>query len=408
VGSSTNPLELKSQLRESTAATISLQRSSLRPDSVNDVEGYDFQCNPHVHMWAKIEADRNRAMWNLRDAVRVRLINEGNKVEPESLEKDKEIVEFLSGVSSELKVIDAEEIVNAEIITLTEVLKLDIKEVKTPEEQHSISRFYFCDFYRIAPELLTIKQILDDKQGRRRAQLLSLEQQLDPGTAADRTVKSIENQLKWNAGLCPWDVSHASLRQTLRKSLGLEIFLDPDLEWDEDSPEVKECADRLWHYKTAVKTVLHFSMGIRKSDERAKGKNYMSDLQAIHQLLGQMGLTVQRRQLPRQDGKRHRSYRLNWECWYGAKDVLDRRLKHREQLAATSGEFNIVPELDESLILDCLSMATAAAESEDGETIRATLSILYESLLQQPETKREVWARLTLEHRKRLQEAIAA
>jgi hypothetical protein len=405
VSSSTNPLELKSQLRDSTAATISLQRSSLRPDSV---EGYDWQCNPHVHMWARIEADRNRAMWNLRDAVLVRLRNEGNRVKVEFSEKDKAIAEFLSGVSTELKLVDAEEIVSADSITLTEVLKLDGKEVKTPQELHSISKFWFCEFYRIEPELLTVEDVLADKQGRRRVQLLSLEQQLDPGTAADRTVKSIENQLKWNAGLCPWDVSHASLRQTFRKKLGLEKFLDPSFEWTEDSPEVKECADLLWQYKSSVKTILHFSVGIRKPENPLDGKNYMSDLQAIHQLLFQLGVVVKGRQLPRQNGKRRRSYRLNLECWQESMTVLNRRLKHRQELAAISGELNTMQQLNESLIADCASMATAAAESEDRETIRATLGILYESLLEQPETKKEVWNRLTLEHRKRLQEAIAA
>ncbi|MCY7283835.1 MAG: DUF3854 domain-containing protein, partial [Cyanobacteria bacterium CAN_BIN43] len=180
VSRSVNPLELKRHLQEQTSATVQLIRSSLNSNALEAIAQYDWQADPHVNLWSQIGAEQNRSMSHLRTALLVRLRFEGKQVTIEVAQSNAVIQEKLKATRGEITQIDAEALITAAILTPSEVLQLEQKEILSPEDSKAIARYYFCDFYGIDSSALTLEMIIDDKNGRRRGELLNLEAQLFP------------------------------------------------------------------------------------------------------------------------------------------------------------------------------------------------------------------------------------
>lgn len=318
VSRSTNALELKAHLQSRTSATVSLIRSSLRED-VPDLTSYDWQSDPHLNLYCRIAAAQNRSMLQLREALIVRLRFEGNRVTIENRESDGDIGELLKIARDELRQLDAESIVTADDLTLTEVLQLEAQESTSPEQQRAIAKFYLKEFYCL--EELTVEDVLADKEGRRRGELRSLEELFYPGVAVDRTVKAMDNQLKWNQSLCPWDLSNAALRRALRERLGLMDFLVQDKEWTKYDLYGYACKARQW--AAQIKQAL--SLTITED---------MSDVQIVHQLLSQIGIKIEfrwSRSVPGYEGEKLRVYRLHQLAWQEAIAILNQRQAKRNR-----------------------------------------------------------------------------
>jgi hypothetical protein len=311
VGRSTNALAIKTALMEQTSASISLIRPSLKEDSISSVEQVNWQADPHLNLYCRLAAEQNYAMIHLRDAVLVRLKHEGHQITVEEQDYDAVARYLYRQAATEQKRMDAEAIAKTTTLTYSEVKLLEQKESRTPEEERAIQRFYLCEFYALDPETLTPEFILWDADGRRRGELLNLEAMLHPEIATDSTVRALEKQSSWNQGICPWDISGASLRRELRKILGLNQFLDPDREWvAADTAGVAELARQ---HTSQIQAVLHFT----PSDK-------LSDVQITHQLLSQLGLKVTFRWSGSGKAK-HRVYRLNREQWNYLTEILERR-----------------------------------------------------------------------------------
>ena len=325
ISRSTNFLELKRDLLDKTSTTISLVRSGLKADTAGAVEAIDWAADPHINMWAKIEADRNRSMFNLRESLLVRLRFEGNDVQEIEAGTNPALKLLLKTIRAESKEADARAILNARILSLPEVVELGSKEATDPEDRRAIERFWLCEFYAIEHDALTVELVLEDKGGRRRAELRSLEELLYLGVAADRTVKALEAQATWNQGICPWDIGGSMLRRTLREKLGLPEIVDRLKSGALQPEQYQECADRIRQYSTAIKQVLHLTI----NDE-------MNDVQVIHQLLRQLGITMERHQARLEDGSRLSSYLLDPNAWKEAIGILERRKTRRERLAQES------------------------------------------------------------------------
>lgn len=324
VSRSVNPIELKRHLQEQTSATVQLVRSSLNAAALEAIAQYDWQADPHVNLWAKIGAEQNCSMSHLRTALLVRLRFEGKQVNVEVAQSNAVIQEKLKATRSEITQLDAEALVTAAVLTSSEVLQLEQKEVLSPEDSKAIARYYFCDFYGIDSSALTLEMIIDDKNGRRRGELLNLEAQLFPGLAADRTAKALERQALWSQGLCPWDISKAELRRLLREKLRLNDFLDPDKEWTEE--DLEEYATEARKHSVVIKQLCHFTVS---NALREDGKPKLSDTQIIHQLLSQMGVKVKLHW--RGSGKnKHRVYRLDGDRWQQMMAILAQRQMRRE------------------------------------------------------------------------------
>ncbi|MEP0924892.1 plasmid replication protein, CyRepA1 family [Leptolyngbya sp. ST-U4] len=318
---STNSLELKAHLQSRTSATVSLIRSSLRED-VPDLRTYDWQADPHLDLYCRIAAAQNRSMLHLREALIVRLRFEGNQITIENRESNGGIGELLKIARDELRQLDAESIMAADDLTVSEVLQLEAQESVSPEQQRSIAKFYLKEFYCL--EELTVEDVLADKEGRRRGELRSLEELLYPGVAVDRTVKALDNQLKWNQSLCPWDISSAALRQALRERLKLTDFLDPHKEWTKYDLYGYACKAREW--AAQIKQAL--SLTITEN---------MSDVQIIHQLLSQLGIKIDfrwSRSVPGHEGEKLRVYCLHQFSWQESIAILDRRTAKRDRATA--------------------------------------------------------------------------
>jgi hypothetical protein len=336
LGRSPNAMELKRLLLDKTSATVRLIRSSLREDIVSGITAYDWQSDPHLNLYCQIEADRNRSMQELRTALLVRLRFEGNQVTLETRDKDEVMRSVLNTTRAELRELDAEVILSAPILSITQVLELETQEVISPEDRAALERFQLCDFYSILPETLTLELVLDDRGSRLRTEIRALEELLHPGVAVDRTIRALERQAVWNKGFCTWDIHSAELQRRLRDILQLQDFVaDPERRWAAE--DIHPYAAHIRRLAPQVKALFNFT----PSDK-------LSDTQVVNQLLSQMGLRFEihfSNHLPGHEGQKTRYYQLDLERLQFLQDVLERRATRR---AARASEFGAEDEKDGS------------------------------------------------------------
>lgn len=323
VSRATNALELKDHLQQRTSATVQLIRSSLKEDFAGDVSRYNWQSDPHLNLFCHIAAEQNFAMYNLRDALLVRLKFEGNQVSIENRENNPAMRTLLAISRQEQQEIDAMAIAIARDLTFSEVFILEQKEGLERQETLAIAKFYFKEFYCL--DSITLEDVLWDNEGRRRGELLNLEAQLFPGVAADRTAKALEKQASWNQGYCPWDISGAELRRWLRTQIGIDELIAKILSgWQWCKHELKPYADRARQLNQQIKVALHYTI-----------TNTMSDTQIIHQLLSQLGikLTMKWSRFHQgYEGEKLRIYSLDTDHWKQMWSILQRRQEKRQQL----------------------------------------------------------------------------
>jgi hypothetical protein len=323
VSRSPNALELKDHLQQRTTATIQLIRSSLKEDVTGEVSRYDWQRDPHLNLFCRITAEQNFAMYHLRDALLVRLQFEGNQVTLEDRESHSAMKTLLAIARQEQQEVDAQAMLNAADLTFSEVFQLEQQEGLGQEEALAVAKFYFKEFYCL--DHLTLEDVLWDKEGRRRGELLNLEMQLFPGVASDRSAKALEKQATWNQGYCPWDISGSELRRWLRAQIGLdELIAKMRSGWQWCKYDLKPYADRARELTAPIKVALHYTI-----------TSTMSDTQIIHQLLSQMGLKLTlhwSRSHPGYEGEKLRVYSLDMAHWQQVWGILHRRQEKRQQL----------------------------------------------------------------------------
>jgi hypothetical protein len=336
VSRSSNPIELKRYLLDKTSTTVSLIRSSLKADVTGAITQCDWQADPHINLYARISAQQNESMQQLRTALLVRLKYEGNRVTVETQEADPVMRLLIADVRNALRQQDADIIVKANILTYLEVTQLEQKEVLSLDEQQALARFYLCDFYGIEPQSLTAEFVLWDREGKRRSELLSLEAQIHQNLSLERDIKALERQRRWHQGLCPWDFSHAELRRSLREKLGLHGFLDPSLEWTEY--DLQPHAAQARALATQIQVALNFTIpaGVKEN-----GKPKMSDVQIVHQLLSQFGVKVTfrwSRSVAGHEREKLRVYRLDADHWQNMSAILERRQAKRARIEQSGEE----------------------------------------------------------------------
>lgn len=334
VSRSTNLLELKDHLQQRSTASIQLIRSSLKEDVAVGLSRYDWQNDSHLDLFCRIAAEQNFAMYNLRDALLVRLMFEGNQVSVEDRESNPAVKSMLEIARQEQQEIDALAMLGAEDLTLSEILLLEQKEGLGREESLAAAKFYFKEFYCL--DSLTLEDVLWDNEGRRRGELLNLEVQLFPGVAIDRTAKALEKQATWNQGYCPWDISGSELRRWLRTQIGIdELLAKIRSGWQWCKYDLKPYADRARELTRQIKVALHYTI--------TEG---MSDTQIIHQLLSQLGIKLMMnwsRSHPGYEGEKLRVYSLDITHWEQLWAILQRRQTKREALQRQRLEMPLEP-----------------------------------------------------------------
>ena len=321
VSRATNPLELKGYLYERTSVTTSLIRSSLRSDTISALTHFDWTTDPHVQLYSQISANQNWAMYHLREALLVRLITEGHHVQIEQQDSHRDLAERLQLNRLAVQLADAEQILNADSLTFTDVLALEQREALSPEQQRALAKFHLQDFYQL--DHLTLEDILADREGRWRGELLNLEAQLYPEVALDRTVKALEKQRSWRQFLCPWDIPGTGLRREIRDKLGLTAFIRKAATgWEWTAEDLVAIAQIARQYAPAIKAHLNFTI-----------HDQVSDTQIVHQLLSQLGIKTQfhwSRHHSSCPGVKIRVYSLKLEHWKHCMAILNRRAQHRQ------------------------------------------------------------------------------
>lgn len=319
VSRSTHAATLKTHLQTRTSATISLVRSSLREDTIHRIKTYDWQTDPHLNLFVQLEAERNRAMTHLRDALRIRLIHEGNHVTLCDRSTDTVAKGLLKQAKHSLKTLEAEAIAHAPDLSLEQRLILERKENLTLDEKRQLRKARMQDFYSL--ETVTTSDVLFDGDSRRQREIIALENLLYPAQALEKTAKSIQRQDDWEKGIIPWDISPMECQRWLRTYFGLQDFINPDKTWN-----------RL--------DLVDYARRIRKrADDVRLGLNFtitptMSDVQVVHQLLSQIGIKVTfswSRTIPGLEGKKEKVYRIDTDQWRAIAAVLERRKKRRER-----------------------------------------------------------------------------
>lgn len=324
VSRSTHPQELKRHLYEQTCTAVSLIRSGLRQDTYKGLEGYDWRADPHLNLYCQISAAQNKAMYQLRDALLVRLRYEGNSVNVESHDSNRPTKQLLSAVRLQEQRIEAQTLLAAEDLTYAELLQLEQQETITSETKVAIAKFYLKEFYSL--NTLTLDDVMWDGEGQRRAAILNLEDLLFPHLPTDRAAKSLEKQARWGRHLCPWDVSNAPLRRRLRQEIGLDQLLQKICSgWNYTRYDLAAYAAKARALAPAIKVALHLTI-----------TNKMSDVQIVHQLLAQMGIRIVQlrwsRSIAGHQGEKLRVYGLDVDHWRKIWAVLERRHQKRQRL----------------------------------------------------------------------------
>ncbi|MBW4422546.1 MAG: DUF3854 domain-containing protein [Myxacorys californica WJT36-NPBG1] len=340
VSRSNNPIEVKAHLYESTAATVRLVRSNLREDAIALAEGYQWHDDPHLNLYCRLLASQNASMKSLRDALYVRLRTEGSIVRIEQAGSHEGTKLLLRSTRQVLQQHRACAIAAARDLSWVEVKALQELETQpsgstsssvqglSPDDSNALEKFRLKEFYNV--ETVTEDLVEWDDGGRRRAEILSLEVQLNPDLAMDRTVKSFERQAAWNQRLCPWDISTTKLRQALREVLGLNQFIAlitrQGTEWTKY--DLAALAQKARNHAKDLETGLNFTIHPK-----------MADTQIAHELLLQLGIRIRQSRWSRSmlghEGKKLRVYTLDESHWEKVQQVLTYRQQWRERLAET-------------------------------------------------------------------------
>lgn len=325
--------EIIHALKTQTDLATSVIRSSLREDVRAAIAAIDWQNDPHLKLFAQITAETNAAMWHLRSALLARLRFEGHRVQIVNLERDPIVQAAMQAAKTELLQMEAAAIAQAPLLSAAERLALEAKESITTAERLSLTKTMIADFYCV--EEVTPELVLADKSGLQRSRLLALEHQLYPEVAQRRDIQALERQMAWHKGLCPWDISMATLKREMRARLGLERYLNPSFTWTKyDNVGV---AGRARACAQQVKLIL----GLGNLDA-------ISDTQIVHQLLSQLGLKVSfhwSNAVPGHEGEKLRVYRLDREVWQESLDILTRRSAQRPAVML-SAELGSPPSLN--------------------------------------------------------------
>jgi hypothetical protein len=308
----TSPQAVKEALQQQVSATASILSAQLDSGIRETVTGYDWQ-NPHIELFSRIEAGRNRSMWALRTALKVRLIHEGHRLSIQNLEEDEAAKTLLKQARETIKAEHAKAIANANNLDATTAAALTQAESLSPDERLALEKYQLAQFYCSE---VTEALVLADDNGKRRRDLARLEATLNEDIARDRDITALEQQQRWQSGVTPWDIPQSALKRLARQSLGLLKWLDTDARWTTD--DLQQLKETALSKAIAIKQALGVSI-----------KESMSGAQILGMLLQQLGLKTQSKQY-REGGDRKRRYWLNPETWQDSLDVLNRRQQRRD------------------------------------------------------------------------------
>jgi len=347
VSKSTNPLELKSALKTRTDRTVQLTRNELTPEKADSINRYGWSDNPHLNAWLGYEGDRNFAMANFGDFLRVSLEVSGYQVNMRSLPHVSEIAKLVKKIATENKRKEAEAISGAISLTEDQVMVIDRKDGKTPDELRAIEKYRLAEWLHILVDNLSTEDVLFDQQSTMRSQINRLEHLLCPSLAMTRDTKNIDRYTDTDQNnSTPWDYSTHETQRWLTDKLGIINFLIHALDGDEwgaaDNALAATFVQTCRNYSNNIKEVFGFTV-----------TDKMRDSQVIGEMLSRIGLKVSRRTERKQVAKKRKVYHfysLDFSHLSVIREILKRRLAKLLVDTQNSGSPLLVKILFEGVI----------------------------------------------------------
>lgn len=340
VGKSVYPNQLKTALKTRWEAEISVIRTSLNPDLIPNVEAFNWDNNPHLDLWAKLNASTNASMWNLRANLLERLRYEGNAVEVVRLDKNSEAKEAIADAKNLVKTEYYQGVAGAKLLNNSEMAALECQEFIKLEDKLAIEKTYLADFYCV--ENVTPDLVAFDNGGKRRGQIVELEALLHGASESiKRDIDALERQFKWGQGVLPFDLPCYELRRFAREVLGLEQFLIPGKEWS--NADLEPLGARARASRHQIK--LFFGFTIPDNPEQA------NNIWIFRQMMNPLGVKTSSRRSSREQ------VRCVWiepQEWSEILVILERRfakLAEREDDTSSVSLVNVSPFSSENYVV---------------------------------------------------------
>ncbi|MEA5489321.1 hypothetical protein VB775_21145, partial [Pseudanabaena sp. CCNP1317] len=313
---SSSPIHLKNTLRNRWDREVSLIRAGLGDFNL-PIDSVSLD-NPHIDLWASVEARTNAAMWALRDYLLERLVFEGNKVTIVTIGNDdsgKSIKEALAQTRQERY----QAVSRAKILSPSEQKNLISNESQSYQdlldlEKTALAKFYCLD--QVSPELVEY-----DRDGQRRSEILKLEALFQSDLAIDADVHAFARQARFGMGIFLPDQPCHELGRYIRSGLGLKELLNPDVQYTDS--DLEDLGSLCRQFATDIKRYLGFNV-----------PQDATNIWIFRILCNQLGVKICSKRIHGDEGMINVCW-LDVEAWHQLQAILERRSRSRQQVTAT-------------------------------------------------------------------------
>jgi hypothetical protein len=313
---SSSPIHLKNALRNRWDREVSLIRAGLGDFNL-PIDSVSLD-NPHIDLWANVEARTNAAMWALRDYLLERLVFEGNRVTVVTISNDdsgKSIKEALAQTRQERY----QAVSKAKILSPSEQKNLISNESQSYQdlldlEKTAIAKFYCLD--QVSPELVEY-----DQEGQRRSEILKLEALFQADLAIDADVHAFTRQAKFGMGIFLPDQPCHELGRYIRSGLGLQDLLNPDVQYTDS--DLENLGNICRQFAKDIKRYLGFNI-----------PQDATNIWIFRILCNQLGVKICSKRIHGDGGMINVCW-LDADAWQQLQAILERRSASRQQVTAT-------------------------------------------------------------------------
>lgn len=324
------PIKIKNTLKNRWDREASLIRASLGADLNIVLNGVTWD-NPHIDLWARVEAANNSSMWSLRANLLERLKYEGNIVKVINFDHNNPTTpNVVKEAKQMVKHEQYQAIASAKILLKSQIQDLSKKELRTPDEILNETKTAIANFYcteDITPELVEY-----DRDGQSRIKILRFEALFNIDLATKSDLDSISKQAKFNQGIFIPDQPCHVLGSFIREKLGLGKFLLPNVEYTNQDLEsigqiCRQCAGDIKKY-----------LGFNVPQDQ-------TNIWIFRSLCSQLGITIKSKRVRESHSMTNYCW-LDLEAWKQLHEIVERREYRRNGVMPKEA---IAPDIIESI-----------------------------------------------------------
>ena len=290
------------------------------------LERVDFH-SPAARYHAASSAECNAAMAEFGLSLKLRLELAGNFVDcPELPDSDcpelQAVLDLWKTAQQQVQAAADTAKLRAEAVDDDTAIALRQKRVLTHSDRLKLSRYDLCQFYGIAPDKLTLEDIVNDANGRQRRQIKAIELLLWDKLAQHKDKSKIDRLSQWDKPIPAQDLPGAQLLSKGSDILGVRellVFLIQSTEaetgWTKETPEITTFVERCLAHTREVKLCLNLTVNQK-----------MEPTAIVGMVLQHFGLSTEmRRETHNQVRSRH--YRLALSSLQQLKTLLQTRVQ---------------------------------------------------------------------------------